>query len=85
MKRAAFLVALLAVLCLATSAGAMTVELDRTHVLTGIGKKFAFTTTVRVVPPNQPAPFPIANATPPPRTAATRVTTASCPARIASL
>lgn len=47
MKRAAFLVALLAVLCLATSAGAMTVELDRTHVLTGIGKKFAFTTTVQ--------------------------------------
>jgi len=46
-KRAAFLVALLAVLCLATSAGAMTVELDRTHVLTGIGKKFAFTTTVQ--------------------------------------
>jgi hypothetical protein len=46
-RRAAFLVALLAVFYLATSAAAMTVQLDRTHVSTSIGKKFTFTTTVR--------------------------------------
>jgi hypothetical protein len=46
-KRAVFLVALLAVLGLATSAAAMTVQLDRTHVSTSIGKKFTFTTTVQ--------------------------------------
>jgi hypothetical protein len=46
-RRAAFPVALVAVLCLASSAAAMTVHLDRTHVSTSIGKKFAFLTTVR--------------------------------------
>jgi hypothetical protein len=42
-----FLAALLVILCPAASAGAMTVRLDRTHVSTSIGKKFAFLTTVR--------------------------------------
>jgi hypothetical protein len=51
----------------------------------GVVAVLAFTTTVRVSPSNQPAPFPIANAKPPPRTAATRVTAASCPARTESL
>jgi hypothetical protein len=46
-RRAAFLAPLLAALCVAASAGAATVQLDRTHVSTGIGKKFTFTTTVR--------------------------------------
>jgi hypothetical protein len=46
-RRAVILVALLLTLCLATSAGAMTVQLDRTHVSTSIGKKFTFTTTVQ--------------------------------------
>ena len=47
MSRAVFLAAFLATLCLAASAGAMTVQLDRTNVSTSIGKKFTFTTTVQ--------------------------------------
>ena len=47
MSRAVFLAAFLAPLCLAASAGAMTVQLDRTNVSTSIGKKFTFTTTVQ--------------------------------------
>ena len=47
MRLAAFLAALVAVLCLASSAAAMTVQLDRAHVSTSIGKKLAFLTTVR--------------------------------------
>jgi len=46
-SRAVFLAAFLAPLCLAASAGAMTVQLDRTNVSTSIGKKFTFTTTVQ--------------------------------------
>jgi hypothetical protein len=46
-RRGVFLVPLLAALCVVASAGAATVELDRTHLSTGIGKKFTFTTTVR--------------------------------------
>src|SRR5215210_5584802 len=42
----------------------------------------AFTSTVRVFPSNQPAPFPMPKAAPPPRTAATRVTAATGPNRI---
>ena len=45
----------------------------------------ALTTTVRVRWPTQPAPFPMPNAAPPPRTAATTVTAARLPARIDSL
>src|SRR5215471_6586589 len=43
----------------------------------GVVAVFALTTTVLVDSPNQPEPFPIASAKPPPRTAATRVIAAS--------
>jgi len=46
-RRAVFLAAFLATLCLAATAGAMTVQLDRANVSTSIGKKFTFTTTVQ--------------------------------------
>jgi hypothetical protein len=46
-RRAVLLAALLSILGSATSAAAMNVQLDRTSVSTGIGKKFTFMTTVR--------------------------------------
>src|SRR4051812_43856652 len=59
-----------------------TLDVARAGSAAGAVEVGALTTTVRVSEPNQPAPFPMPNAAPPPRTAATRVTAARGPARI---